>query len=240
MTQLVFRDDAYRRGCETRIVAVHRSDAAVAVELDATVFYPMSGGQAGDTGVLRISGGIALRVSDTRKGEESDRVLHLLAPDADPPAIGAQVTAEIDWERRYRHMRMHTCMHLLCAVVAAPVTGGRIGEDKAHLDFDIEMDKLDKEAIEKHLNELIEGAHAATLRWIDSAELEASPQLVKTMSVAPPRGEGRVRLLEIQGVDLQACGGTHVANTHEIGRVQVARIRSEGKRNKRVTVAFAT
>ncbi|MBI3376732.1 MAG: alanyl-tRNA editing protein [Betaproteobacteria bacterium] len=238
MTQLVFRDDAYERSCDARIVAVRRSEASVAVELDATVFYPMSGGQAGDTGVLRANN-IELRVTDTRKGEDSDRVLHLLAPDADPPAIGSPVIAELDWERRHRHMRMHTCMHLLCAVVAAPVTGGRIAKDKSHLDFDIDMAKLDKEAIEKRLNELIEGAHAATPRWIDSAELAANPQLVKTMSVAPPLGERRVRLLEIPGVDLQACGGTHVANTREIGRVQVVRIRSEGKRNKRVTVAFA-
>lgn len=239
MTQLVFRDDPYSRSCEARIVAVHRSDAAVAVELDATVFYPMSGGQAGDTGVLRTSGGAELQVTDTRKGEDSDRVLHLLAPDAEPPPIGTRVTAELDWERRHRHMRMHTCMHLLCAVVAAPVTGGRIADDKSHLDFDADMAKLDKESIERRLNELIQGAHAVTPRWIDSAELAANPQLVKTMSVAPPLDEGRVRLLEIPGVDLQACGGTHVANTREIGRVQVVRIRSEGKRNKRVTVAFA-
>lgn len=239
MTQLLFRHDAYSRSCEANVSAVHRSDAAVALELDATVFYPMSGGQAGDTGLLRSAGGAVLKVTDTRKGEDPERVLHLLAPDAEPPAIGTRVTAELDWERRHRHMRMHTCMHLLCAVVAAPVTGGRIAEDKSHLDFDIEMGKLDKEAIEKRLNELIEAAHAVTPRWIDSAELAANPQLVKTMSVAPPLDERRVRLLEIPGVDLQACGGTHVANTCEIGRVQVVRIRSEGKRNKRVTVAFA-
>ena len=238
MTRLVFRDDAYSSSCVARIVAVHRNDAAVAVELDATVFYPMSGGQAGDTGVLRSASGARLRVIDTRKGEGSDSVLHLLAADAEPPALGTPVTAELDWERRHRHMRMHTCMHLLCAVVAAPVTGGRIAEHKSHLDFDVEMEKLDKASIDKRLNELIEGAHAANPRWIDSAELAANPQLVKTMSVAPPPDEGRVRLLEIPGVDLQACGGTHVANTREIGRVQVVRIRSEGKRNKRVTIAF--
>lgn len=126
------------------MVAVHRSDAAVAVELDATVFYPMGGGQPGDTGVLRTPDGAELRVLDARKGESGDRILHLLAPDAAPPAIGAQVTVEIDWERRHRHMRLHTCLHLLCAVVAAPVTGGRIAADKSHLDFDIEMEKLSR------------------------------------------------------------------------------------------------
>jgi misacylated tRNA(Ala) deacylase len=239
VTQLVFRDDAYRRNCETSVVAVHRSDAAVAVELDATVFYPTGGGQPGDTGVLRTRDGTELRVTDARKGETGDRVLHLLAPDVAPPAVGGEVTAEIDWERRYRHMRLHTCLHLLCAVVAAPVTGGRIGQDKSHLDFDIEMEKLVREEIERRLNALVGSAHDVMSRWIDDAELDASPQLVKTMSVAPPRGEGRVRLLEIPSVDLQACGGTHVANTREIGRVQVIRIRSEGKRNRRVTVAFA-
>lgn len=239
MTRLLFRDDAYLRSCEATVVAVHSSAAAVAVELDATVFYPMSGGQAGDTGVLRAGDGSELRVTDTRKGETGERVLHLLAPDAASPALGARVTGEIDWERRHRHMRLHTCMHLLCAVVAAPVTGGRIGEDKSHLDFDVEMDKLVKDEIEERLNALVDSAHGVVPRWIDDAELDANPRLVKTMSVAPPRGEGRVRLLEIPGVDLQACGGTHVANTREVGRLQVIRIRSEGKRNRRVTVAFA-
>jgi misacylated tRNA(Ala) deacylase len=240
VTRLLFRDDAYRRSCEASVIAVHRSEAAAAVELDATVFYPMGGGQPGDSGVMRATDGTELRVTDARKGASGNRVLHLLAPDATPPAIGARVTGEIDWERRYCHMRLHTCMHLLCAVVAAPVTGGRIGADKSHLDFDVEMDKLVSEEIERRLNTLVDSAHAVMPRWIDDAELDASPQLVKTMSVAPPRGEGRVRLLEIPGVDLQACGGTHVANTREIGPVRVIRIRSEGRRNRRVSVAFAS
>ena len=146
---------------------------------------------------------------------------------------------QVDWERRHRLMRLHTALHLLGAVVKAPVTGGRIGDDKAHLDFDIEMEKLVKDEIEARLNELISSSVETKPSWITDAELDARPELVKTMSVAPPRGEGRVRLLEIPGVDLQACGGTHVRNTSEIGRLVVARIRSEGKRNKRVTLAFA-
>src|SRR5687767_736954 len=146
---------------------------------------------------------------------------------------------EIDWERRHRLMRLHTALHLLGAVVKAPVTGGRIAEDKAHLDFDIEMERLVKDEIEAGLNELIKSNHETKIARITDAELDARPELVKTMSVAPPRGEGRVRLLEIPGVDLQACGGTHVKNTAEIGPLAVARIRSEGKRNKRVTLAFA-
>ena len=204
-----------------------------AVELDRTVFYPLGGGQAGDTGKIG-----PWRVIDTRKGASGDSVLHLLEPDA-KLAPGEKLEIEIDWERRHRLMRLHTALHLLGAVVKAPVTGGRIGDDKAHLDFDIEMEKLVKEEIEARLNELVNGNHETQRRWITDAELDARPELVKTMSVAPPRGEGRVRLLEIPGVDLQACGGTHVRNTAEIGRLAVARIRSEGKRNKRVTLVFA-
>lgn len=203
------------------------------VELDRTVFYPLGGGQAGDTG--RIG---SWRVVDTRKGAGADSVLHMLEPGAKAEA-GMKVQIEIDWERRHRLMRLHTALHLLGAVVKAPVTGGRIGDDKAHLDFDIEMEKLVKDAIEAQLHELISSALETKARWITDAELDARPELVKTMSVAPPRGEGRVRLVEIPGVDLQACGGTHVGNTAEIGRLAVARIRSEGKRNKRVTLTFA-
>lgn len=228
MAQLLFREDAYLRACEAAVTAVRDN----AVELDRTVFYPTGGGQPGDTGT--ISG---LRVVDTRKGD-GDAVLHLLEPGAAPPAVGAKVVAEIDWDRRHRLMRYHTALHLVGAVVKAPVTGGRIGEDKSHLDFDIEMDKLVKEAIEEDVNALVRASHATRASWITDAELDARPELVRTMSVAPPRGSGRIRLLEIPGVDLQACGGTHVANTAEIGPLAVIRIRSEGKRNKRVTVAF--
>ena len=201
------------------------------VELDRTVFYPLGGGQAGDTGRMG-----AWRVLDTRKKEKS--VVHVLEPGATPQP-GMKVDLELDWERRYRLMRYHTALHLLGSVVKAPVTGGRIAEDKAHLDFDVEMEKLVKEAIESRLHELIAGAVETKASWITDAELDARPDLVKTMSVAPPRGEGRVRLLEIPGVDLQACGGTHVKNTGEIGRLSIARIRSEGKRNKRVTLVLA-
>jgi misacylated tRNA(Ala) deacylase len=229
MAELLFREDPYLATCEATVVSVHEN----AVELDRTVFYPLGGGQAGDTGKLG-----AWRVVDTRKGAAGDSVLHLLEPGASPQP-GMKVQIEIDWERRHRLMRLHTALHLLGAVVKAPVTGGRIGDDKAHLDFDIEMEKLVKDAIEARLNEFIHSGSETKARWITDAELDARPELVKTMSVAPPRGEGRVRLLEILGVDLQACGGTHVKNTAEIGRLAVARIRSEGKRNKRVTLTFA-
>jgi misacylated tRNA(Ala) deacylase len=229
LAELLFRDDPYLASCEATVVSVHENT----VELDRTVFYPLGGGQAGDTG--RIG---SWRVVDTRKGAAGDSVLHLLAPGASI-SPGQKFEIQLDWERRHRLMRLHTALHLLGAVVKAPVTGGRIGDDKAHLDFDIEMEKLAKDEIETRLNELILANHQTTNRWITDAELDARPELVRTMSVAPPRGEGRVRLIEIPGVDLQACGGTHVRNTGEIGRLAVARIRSEGKRNKRVTLTFA-
>jgi misacylated tRNA(Ala) deacylase len=230
MAELLFRDDPYLRSCEATVVAAREN----VLELDRTVFYPLGGGQVGDCGTIG-----AVRVIDTRKGETEDGVLHLLEPGAPLPAVGSRVLATIDWERRHRLMRFHTALHLLGAVVKAPVTGGRIQQDKAHLDFDIEMEKLSRPEIEAGLNALVDAAHDTRSSWITDRELDARPELVKTMSVAPPRGAGRVRLIEIPGVDLQACGGTHVRNTREIGRLAVARIRSEGKRNKRVTLVFA-
>ena len=227
MAELLFREDPYLRACEATVTAVHEGG----VELDRTLFYPLGGGQAGDTG--RIGD---WRVIDTRK--LGDGVLHVLEK-TEGIAVGMKVSLELDWERRHRLMRLHTALHLLGAVVKAPVTGGRIAEDKAHLDFDVEMEKLVKDEIEARLNHLISSACETRALWITDAELDARPELVKTMSVAPPRGEGRVRLLEIPGVDLQACGGTHVRNTGEVGRLSVVRIRSEGKRNKRVTLALA-
>jgi misacylated tRNA(Ala) deacylase len=226
MAELLFRENAYLKSCEASVIAVHGD----AIELDRTVFYPLGGGQAGDTGKIG-----AWRVLDTRKGPLPDQVLHILEPGASAPA-GSKVELQLDWERRHRLMRLHTALHLLGAVVKAPVTGGRINDDKAHLDFDIEMERLVKDAIEAQLNELVSAGVATRPTWITDTELDARPELVKTMSVAPPRGEGRVRLLEIPGIDLQACGGTHVANIAEIGSLKVIRIRSEGKRNKRVTL----
>ena len=235
MVELLYRDDPYLKACEATVVAAR--DGSVA--LDRTVFYAMGGGQPGDSGSLTLEDGRSLRVVDTRRDSASDEVLHLLAPEQVPPATGARLRAEIDWTRRHRHMRLHTALHLLCAVVRAPVTGGRIAEDKAHLDFDIEMERLIKADIEAGLNALVQAGHRTRTLWVGDEELDARPELVKTMSVAPPRGAGRVRLLEIPGVDLQACGGTHVADTQEIGALRVARIRSEGRRNRRVTLAFA-
>lgn len=234
MTELLFRDDAYLTAC----VATVTASSAAGIELDRTVFYPAGGGQAGDTGWLRRADGSAIAIVDTRKGDGPDRVLHLVAPDSALPAPGEELTAEIDWERRYRLMRMHTCLHVLSSVVVAPVSGGNVAPDKGRLDFDIDMSLLDAQRIERELNAAIARAVDTSTVWITDAQLDAQPELVKTMSVQPPRGTGRVRLLKIDGIDLQPCGGTHVRNIGEIGAVRVLRIRSEGKRNRRVEIGF--
>jgi len=234
-TELLFRDDAYLRTATATVVAV----GARGIELDRTIFYPQGGGQAGDSGTLRRAGGAAVAIGDTRKGEEPGSVLHL--PGATLPALeaGETVTLELDWARRYRLMRLHTALHLLSCVIPAPVTGGNITPEKGRLDFDIDLALLDAGRIEAETNALIaRGAQTETV-WITDAELEAQPELVKTMSVQPPRGAGRVRLLRIPGIDLQPCGGTHVADIAEIEGIRVLRIRSEGRRNRRVEIALS-
>jgi len=234
MTELVFRDDAYQRSCRARVVAVDERG----IRLDRTVFYPTGGGQPGDTGVLRLADGTAIAIADTVKGDGADEVIHVPARDSTPPQPGAEVTVEIDWERRHRLMRMHTCLHLLCAVVPGAVTGGSVGDGRGRLDFDVPGASLDKEAINAALNRLIGEGLAVAPRWIDDAELAAQPELVRTMSVKPPTGTGKVRLLEIDGVDLQPCGGTHVRNTAEIGAVEITKIENKGRQNRRINVAF--
>jgi misacylated tRNA(Ala) deacylase len=234
-TELLFREDAYLKSASARVLAVSERG----IELDRTLFYPLGGGQAGDSGVLVRANGERVIVSDTRKGESADRVLHLLGPGGPTLAVGEPLTLEIDWERRYRLMRLHTALHLMSCVITAPVTGGNIVPEKARLDFDIELGQLNAEHIERETNALIASAVATETAWITDAELDAQPELVKTMSVQPPRGAGRVRLLRIPGIDLQPCGGTHVANIGEIGAIRVLKIRSEGKHNKRVEIALA-
>ena len=236
MTEEVFRSDAYARACEARVTAVDDTG----IRLDRTVFYPTGGGQPGDSGELVLGDGTVIRIVDTRKGEVPGEIVHV--PDSETPAgadaTGSEVTARIDWDRRHRLMRMHTCLHLLCSLIPAPVTGGSVRDGSGRLDFDLPESTLDKEDLTARLNRLIAGDHRVTPRWIGEEELDANPSLVRTMSVAPPRGRGRVRLLEIEGVDLQPCGGTHVASTGEIGRVRVTKIEKKGRQNRRVAVAF--
>jgi len=236
--EALFRQDAYLQQCQASVT--HADEAGI--RLDRTIFYPTGGGQPGDTGSLKWTGGDAVIV-DTRKyraeGEQED-ILHILAPGSAIPAAGTKVELSLDWPRRYAHMRMHSCMHILSSLLRdAAVTGGQVGADKSRLDFDLPSGQIDKDSLTLELNRLIAEDHPVSERWITDEELAAQPELIRTMSVKPPTGHGRVRLLNIgDGVDLQPCGGTHVRRTAEIGAVEVVKIENKGKQNRRVTVVF--
>ena len=233
MTEALFRDDAYLRSCEARVVAV--GDAGI--ELDRTVFYAAGGGQPGDTGSLRRDDGTSLAIVDTRYGE-SERILHVLAPGTHAPRVGETVALELDWDRRYAHMRMHTCLHLLGAVLRYGVTGGSIGAERSRLDFDMQ-DTVDREAVDAGVNALIAADHVVRTLWITQTELAERADLIRTLSVRPPEGAERIRLLEIPGVDLQPCGGTHVRRTGEIGPVRLGKVEKKGAHNRRVRIEMA-
>ena len=241
MTEKLYRADAYARDCEARILAVTDRGGIV---LDRTVFYASAGGQPGDKGAIEIAGvgpiGIATAVYDADK----ETIVHVpAAPLTATPAEGSVAKASLDWDNRHKLMRMHTGLHLLCSLVKFPVTGGQIGTDEGRLDFDItDADAVDKDRLTDALNALIAGNHAVAEQWISDAELEANPGLVRTMAVKPPMGSGRVRLVLIGpdgAIDRQPCGGTHVQNTSEIGRLAVTKIEKKGKLNRRIRVAFA-
>jgi misacylated tRNA(Ala) deacylase len=237
MTEELFREDATLLECEATVVAVDEAG----VVLDRTVFYPLGGGQAGDAGSLSTADGTVLAIADTRKHPSQPGVIvHVPAAPVDPRAFapGAQVRARIDAERRRAHMRFHTATHLLCALVPHPVNGCSITAGYARLDFHM-TEPLDKEALTAGLARLVAEAHPVRHRWISETELDANPGLVRSMSVQPPRGQGRVRVLEIEGVDLQPCGGTHVASTAEIGRVVVTKIEKKSAMTRRVVLGFA-
>jgi misacylated tRNA(Ala) deacylase len=233
-TEELFRTDSYLKDCSATVISADERG----IVLDRTVFYPTGGGQPGDTGTLVLADGTSIAIADAIKGDGND-VVHVPAPNQALPAPGSQVTAKIDWERRYKHMRMHSALHLLCAVVTGDVTGGQIGADKSRLDFNVPGEALDKDHINRELARLIGEDKPVAPRWIDDAELASRPELVRTMSVKPPSGQGRVRLLDIEGVDLQPCGGTHVARTSEIGAIEVAKIENKGRQNRRVNLRFA-
>jgi misacylated tRNA(Ala) deacylase len=241
-TECLFRDDSYLRECAARVVAINERGGVV---LDRTVFYATSGGQPGDSGTLTCADGTQLPIAtavytDAAKSE----IAHVPAQELQglgAPAlkVGDAVTATIDWDKRHARMRMHTALHLLSAALPYAVTGGSVGENESRLDFDIPEAGLDKDAITAKVNEMIATGAAVTSRWISDDELAANPGLVKTMSVQPPMGTGQVRLIEIAGLDLQPCGGTHVRSTAEIGKVQVTQIEKKGKQNRRVRLALA-
>lgn len=231
MTDNLFREDSYAKECDATVVATDGES----IVLDRTVFYPMGGGQPGDSGSISWDGGKA-DVIDTRYGEDG-AIRHLVVEDSDLPAEGASVTAVLDWERRFLHMRMHTALHLLGSVLQYGVTGGNISATKSRLDFDME-DTVDKGEVNAGLQALVAANHPVSCRWITDAELEAQPELVRTMSVQPPRGAGKVRLLEIEGVDLQPCGGTHLNSTGEVGQVRIGKVEKKGRRNRRVSIVL--
>jgi misacylated tRNA(Ala) deacylase len=233
MTALLFRDDPYAQRCDATVVGV----TPQGVVLDRTVFYAQGGGQPGDIGVLR-NGGSEVAIGNAVYGADRASIVHVPAG-ACALQPGDRVTAELDWARRYQRMRVHTALHLLSVVLPYPVTGGAIGDGDGRLDFDIPEAGLDKGEITERLNELIARDAAVSERWITDEELDANPGLVKTMAVKPPRGSGRVRLIEIEGLDLQPCGGTHVRRTSEIGRVAVTDIEKKGRQNRRVRIALA-
>ena len=233
MTKTLFRENAYTKRCTAEVIAVGQDG----IVLDQTVFYPLGGGQPGDSGILTRETGEQIRIHDTRAGH-GPGIVHVPSEPPTDLQPGETVAAEIDWERRYCHMRMHTGLHLLGAVLRYGVTGGAITATKGRLDFDME-ETVDKDVVTAELNNLIRADHPVRTRWITDAELTAQPELIRTMSVKPPRGVGQVRLLEIPGIDLQPCGGTHVNHTAEVGAMRVSKVEKKGRHNRRVYVVFA-
>lgn len=235
---LLFRDDAYLKDCEAVVTAINDKGGIL---LDRTVFYATAGGQPGDKGTLAWDGG-AVTIATTVYDETKD-VVHVPTEGQALPGVGATVTLTLDWSNRYRNMRAHTLMHLLCASVPFPVTGGAIGEDCGRIDFDIPEGQIpDKAELTATLNRLVAEDHPVSFRWITDDEMAANQHLIRTMSVKPPMGTGRVRLVMIGEdgkVDLQPCGGTHLSSTGAIGPVVVAKIENKGKINRRIRVAFA-
>ena len=236
MTEELFRDDATLHECAARVLGVDEQG----VRLERTVFYPQGGGQAGDAGVLRLADGREFAVGDTRKGALPGEIVHVLAAGVDANALlpGTELTAHIDAQRRRAHMRFHTATHLLCALVPHPVDGCSITERYARLDFHMN-EPLDKQALSEGIARLVAEAHPVRQRWISEAELDANRQWVRSMGVMPPRGQGRIRVLEIEGVDLQPCGGTHVANTAQVGAVIVTKLEKKSAMTRRVILGFA-
>jgi len=236
LTEFVFRSDSYLSELEAEVVAVTPEGGIV---LDRTIFYAASGGQPSDTGSLSGTAGTVQLLSSVHPDGDKMAIVHLPAPDQPALAVGDRVTARLDWDRRYRLMRMHTALHLLSVVFPFPVTGGSIGEEKGRLDFDMPEVPANLPELEAQLNQYVADALPVTDEWITDAEMAANPGLVKTMKVQPPRGQGRVRLIRIGEIDLQPCGGTHVRNTSEIGPLKLGKIEKKGAQNRRVSLLFA-
>jgi misacylated tRNA(Ala) deacylase len=237
MTKFLFRDDSYRKTAEARVIEITSEGGIV---LDETIFYATSGGQPGDTGRIERSDGTAIVIATTVHPEgDKTRIVHIPVPGQSLPRPGETVTLQLDWDRRYRLMRMHTALHLLSVVFPYPVTGGSVGEEKGRLDFDMPEVPADLAVIESRLNAFVSAHHKVTAEWITDDEMTANPDLIKTMNIKPPMGQGRVRLIRIGDIDLQPCGGTHVASTTEIGPLKLGKIEKKGAANRRVSLLFA-
>jgi len=237
MTQFLFRDDAYLKSAEATVTALTPEGGIV---LDRTIFYATSGGQPGDSGTIERDDGTTLSIA-TAVHPDGDKTAIVHVPAADQPQlrVGDTIRLNLDWDRRYRLMRMHTALHLLSVAFPFPVTGGSVGADKGRLDFDMPEVPSDLDALEARLNDFVSANHAVTTEWITDEEMAANPDLIKTMNVKPPMGQGRVRLVRIGSVDLQPCGGTHVATTAEIGPLKLGKIEKKGSMNRRVSLLFA-
>ncbi|WP_417453378.1 alanyl-tRNA editing protein [Kiloniella sp.] len=234
---LLFYKDAYQKSCEATVTYSENGH----VRLDQTLFYPTGGGQPGDSGWLELSDGTKSKIIEARKGENHEDVVLHLEEGANAPQAGDKVTACLDWDRRYAHMKIHSCLHLLCASVIGDVTGGQISDVKGRLDFNLPDTAIDKAALEEKINQLIAENHSITQDWISDEELDNNPSMVRTMSVKPPRGSGKIRLVKIgEDVDLQPCGGTHVKSTGEIGPIKIGKVENKGKQNRRISLTFAS
>ena len=230
ITSEIFRDDPYKKECEAKILDFGDNW----IILDQTVFYAEGGGQLGDTGLIK-AGQQEIQIENTIK--ENDLIKHIFNSKFDFE-IGDNVTCIIDWDRRYKLMKMHTSLHLLCSLINAKVTGGSVGDGKGRLDFNLDF-KPNKDELKDNLNDLIQGNHDITISWISTQELDKNPNLVKTMSVLPPRTNGSIRMVRIgDNIDYQPCGGTHVKNTSEIGLVEINKVENKGKLNKRVAISL--
>lgn len=234
---LLFYKDAYQKSCDATVT--HSENGQV--RLDQTLFYPTGGGQPGDSGWLELSDGTKSKILEARKGENHEDVVLHLEEGANAPQVGDNVTAFLDWDRRYAHMKIHSCLHLLCASVVGDVTGGQISDVKGRLDFNLPDTAIDKAALEEKINQLISENHPITQDWISDEKLDNNPSMVRTMSVKPPRGSGKIRLVKIgEDVDLQPCGGTHVKSTGEIGPIKIGKVENKGKQNRRISLTFAS
>ncbi len=232
-----FYEDSSRQDTDATVMAVTEKDGVSAICLSNTLFYPLGGGQPGDTGTITTPTGETIRVVDTRKNKDTGDIEHYVNATADMKP-GDRVRLQLDWNRRYAHMRMHTAMHLLGSLIPVPVTGGQVGAEKSRLDFNVGDLTLNKDALTQAMNQLISAGHDLVFESITDQQLDDNPDLVRTMSVQPPRGAGVIRMVRINGVDYQPCGGTHVANTREIGPVRISKIENKGKRNRRVHLVF--